>query len=159
MHHQGNEIIIKKPELAFGILEPSGLFSIVFDENIIGLSYLEELNKGLTSVGTVADKDENNARERQLASNATNVDDFNLSDFLKFEVLRGGEDSADIQVLNFNVSSQGVIYDELSFKIKFENPDYVSIGSMSDILTVEVVNPTFFSSLTTGTSIAAGFKI
>ena len=83
---------------------------------------------------------------RYLQGNSTSPSSFDLSKFLKFELQRGEEDSAIPEMLNFNVSSVGVENDQLSFLIGFENPNYVSIGSKQDLLTIEIVNPTFFSS-------------
>ena len=62
-----------------------------------------------------------------MESNNT-TEDFNINDILTFEVKTGGEDSADVNMLNFNVSSQGLQDGELSFKVEFENPSFVSIG-------------------------------
>ena len=69
---------------------------------------------------------------RSLEGNETHTVDFDLSKFLKFEVQRGGEDSASAEQLRFNVSSNGVENDLLIFMIKFDEPDFVSIGSIQE---------------------------
>ena len=66
---------------------------------------------------------------------------------------RGGEDSANADLLHFNVSSNGVDSNLLAFMITFENSDSVSIGSIQDSLLVEVVNPAFFSSADSGLTV------
>ena len=90
-----------------------------------------------------------------MESNKTTEDGININDFLKFEVKTGGEDSADVNMLNFNVSSQGLQDGELSFKIEFENPNFVSIGSHSDTFIVTV----FFPSITADSTIPDGYQI
>ena len=85
--------------------------------------------------------------------------DFDLSRFLKFEVIPGGEDSAEPERLLFNVTSKGVYKDLLTFLISFEDPEAVSIGKQADILVMEVINPTFFSSAGSGHTIPAGHRI
>ena len=56
-------------------------------------------------------------------------DDFELANFLRFKLERGGEDSAAPEDLNFKVKSDGVEGDELKFKFDFEKPEMVSIGA------------------------------
>ena len=53
---------------------------------MLGIVYLDNLSKDLTADGIVTDVRENIVRERQLQRNVTNSDNFDLSDFLKFEV-------------------------------------------------------------------------
>ena len=45
----------KKPQLAFNNIEPSGHFGLVFNQDLLGLSFLQDLGKGLTSAGVVSD--------------------------------------------------------------------------------------------------------
>ena len=43
--------------------------------------------------------------------------------------------------------------------ILFGNAEYVSIGAKQDILMVEVINPTFFSSANSGITLPSGYEI
>ena len=87
---------------------------------------------------------------RQLESNKANTEEFDLSEFLMFKVELGDEDSASAKSLTFHVRSTTIENDLVSFKIDFENPDSVSIGSKQDKLIVEIANPNFFSSKDSG---------
>ena len=49
--------------------------------------------------------------------------------------------------------------DQLSFKIEFENPDYVSIGMLRDQLEVSVVDSSFFSNMDVGAALPKGHKV
>ena len=53
---------------------------------MLGIVYLDDLSKDLTAEGIVTDISEDIVRGRQLQRNITNSDNFDLSDFLKFEV-------------------------------------------------------------------------
>lgn len=46
---------LKAPELASEKVEPSGEFGLYFNADLAGLSFLETLNKGLSSRGDVSD--------------------------------------------------------------------------------------------------------
>ena len=73
------------PALAYEDAKPDGDFGMYFNSNVAGLSFLETLGKGMGSRGEVTDQ------SRFLSSQ-----DFQMSDFLKFGVQRGSEDSASI---------------------------------------------------------------
>ena len=70
---------------------------------------------------------------------------------------RGDESSADIEDLAFNMIINRIENNELDFNINFSNPEYVSIGSQQDILKIEVIDPDFFASRTTGSKIEPGY--
>ena len=69
-----------------------------------------------------------------------------MSDFLKFSVLRGSEDSASIMDLGFTVLSAGLENNLLKFEIEFDDPEQVSIGYNKDIIVTTIVDGSFFSS-------------
>ena len=69
----------KPPALAFENVEPSGTFGLYFNSDVAGLSFLESLNKGLSSRGGVSD----NGMGRVLSGED---EDFNMSSFLAFTV-------------------------------------------------------------------------
>ena len=86
--------------MAFENVEPSGSFGLYFNADVAGLSFLETLNKGLSSRGIASDngmsrllKSESRERERRHLAGA---DAFSMDQFLKFEVQRGSEDSAKV---------------------------------------------------------------
>ena len=116
LHRQSIEIR-KDPKLAYNIIEPTGEFRIVFDEDIIGITFLKDLKKSIESRGTVIDES-----GRRRLGHITDANTFDLNEYLVFEVFRGGEDSADVDALRFNVSSTRVEQDELELLISFENP-------------------------------------
>ena len=138
----------------------TGKFSLTFNKALLGLKFLDDLDKGLSSSGLVLDFEieyGNQPGRRRLANDEVNV--FGLSNFLQFKLRRGGEDSALVDQLNFNVTSIGVVDDQLTFTIKFDSPGVVSIGSKPDKLLIEIVNPSFFSSSDSGTTIEAGYTL
>ncbi len=71
---------------------------------------------------------------------------FDLSQYLKFEVQRGDEDSADSEELSFNVVSKELKNDFLYFDLEFENPTKVSTGSQKDVMVVTIEDDAFFMS-------------
>ena len=73
------------PALAYEDAKPDGDFGMYFNSDIAGLSFLETLGKGMGSRGEVTDS------SRLLSSL-----DFQMSNFLKFGVIRGSEDSASV---------------------------------------------------------------
>ena len=74
-------------------------------------------------------------------------------------ILRGAEDSADLEYLAFNITSAENQGDKLQFTIIAEFPSYISIGSKPDLLDIEIVNSEFFTSTESGAKIEAGYKI
>ena len=68
---------------------------------------MESLDKGLSSEGIVLSHD-----GRRLSKEKQN---FNLSNFLVFSVVRGAEDSAPAESLNFSVSTIGLENSLLGF--------------------------------------------
>ena len=82
-----------------------------FNSDVAGLSFLETLGKGMGSRGEVTDS------SRSLSSL-----DFQMSNFLKFGVQRGSEDSASIQDLGFTVLSAGLENTLLKFELQFDDP-------------------------------------
>ena len=74
-----------------------------------GLQFLEKLNKGLSSQGTV--KKDSNSRRLEDVEN----DSFQLSNYLDFKIVRGDEDSANADDLSFMVNSAGLENNLLMF--------------------------------------------
>ena len=83
------------PELAYENVEPSGKFGVYFNADLAGLKFLETLDKGLSSKGVVLSFEGRLLEERG--------DDFKLSNFLMFSMIRGSEDSAPAEKLSFFV--------------------------------------------------------
>ena len=75
--------------------DPAGKFSLIFNEDLLGLRFLDDLDKGLSSSGLVLDfeTESGSQADRRLLSN-DEVSAFDLSNFLQFKLRRGGEDSA-----------------------------------------------------------------
>ena len=138
----------KPPALAYQDVEPSGDFGLFFNADVAGLSFMETLNKGLGSRGEV------NEGTRYLSS-----EDFNLSNFLTFEIQRGAEDSADSKYLGFTIASAGLENNLLKFELIFDDPLQVSIGLQNDVLMTTIVDGSFFSSEANGLPIEAGTQI
>ena len=84
---------------------------------------------------------------------------FQLSNYLKFEIQSGGEDSAKSEQLAFTVMSAGLENSLLMFKLDFENPLLVSMGSNKDKMIATIVDGSFFSSSENGLPIEPGFTI
>ena len=79
-----------------------------------------------------------------------------MSNFLKFEVERGSEDSASSENLAFYVLSAGLENNLLKFELQFDNPQQVSIGSIKDVMITTIVDGSFFSSSDNGLPIEPG---
>ena len=99
--------------MAFDKVQPSGEFGLYFNGDLAGLKFLEKLNKGLSSTGSI--KTDNFRRLKDEDKN----EDFDLSDYLTFTIERGSEDSADYELLAFNVLSAGLENNFLKFKLLF----------------------------------------
>ena len=80
-----------------------------------------------------------------MAQSMEEAKSFELSDYLSFVLRRGSEDSADRESLEFEVSVQRTLTDEIFFRIHFENPSKVSTGSKLDQLVVEIEDEEFFT--------------
>lgn len=131
------------PALAFENVDPSGSFGLYFNAGVSGLSFLESLNKGLSARGVVDDNgmgrrlsDHVRGGQRRLEGN----EDFNLSNFLVFGIKRGGEDSAEVDDLGFDVESGGLENNLLKFQLKFDNPLAVSMGSEKDMMVATIID-------------------
>ena len=86
-----------------------------------------------------------NFGRRQLQS-VSNSSGFDLSKYITFELRRGDEDSADAEQLKFDVIIDDVSDDKMFFKMEFENPKMVSIGSKKDMVVGTIQNEDFFCS-------------
>lgn len=78
---------------------------------------------------------------------------------MTFAVVRGDEDSASIEDLSFSVRVGGITDGMLSFKMKFDQPLKVSIGSEKDLMIATIVDGSFFASGETGMPIPPGTTI
>ena len=119
-----------------------------FNAEVAGLSFLDTLDRGMGSRGEVTDS-------LRLLSK----EDFQMSDFLLFSVLRGSEDSASIKDLGFTVLSAGLENNLLKFEIEFDDPEQVSIGYNKDIIVTTIVDGSFFSSEQNGLPLEPGTTI
>ena len=149
--------------MVFGSIDQFGTLTLTLNQDCIALTFLKDLDRQLVSPGIVKDSEEVTVAKRVLteeeseSSVSSDSDEegertntFDLSQYLKFEVTRGGEDSSPIEDLTFNVTTAGVNGDQLIFVLQFANPTLVSIGSKFDAINVEVVKPEFFSSANSG---------
>lgn len=73
-----------------------------------------------------------------------------MSDFLEFTLYRGADDSADAELLGFEVQSESVEGSDVNFVLKFDHPLLVSAGVIPDVLIAKIVNEEFFSSAGSG---------
>ena len=84
---------------------------------------------------------------------------FDLGNYLTFELRRGEEDSAPAEKLDFTVFVDSVDGDKMNFKVKFENPTMVSIGSRKDELIGVILDESFFCSDDSPKTIEMGTEI
>ena len=98
-------------------MKPDGDFGLYFNSNVAGLDFLENLKRGLGSRGEVSDS------FRSLKS-----EDFDLRNFLEFNILRGSEESASPEDLGFYVLSAGLENNLLKFELEFDDPQQISLG-------------------------------
>ena len=111
-------------------------------------------DKRLSSAGQV--EDESPGRRRRLSEDASS---FSMDSFMTFKIVRGGEDSAPVEDLGFEVMSDGIDAGMLMFKLKFDHPLKISIGSEKDKMVSTIVDGSFFSSEENGMSIQPGTEI
>ena len=95
---------------------------------------------------------------RRLASDEATAN-FSMDSFIKFHIVRGGEDSAALEDLSFVVGSAGIEDSLLLFKLDFDNPQKVSIGSQPDMAIATIVDGSFFADESTGIPIPPGTTI
>lgn len=69
---------------------------------------------------------------------------FDLSPYIEFELRRGEEDSAPVEVLEFTATVVEIKGDSVTFMLEFENPNKVSIGSNPDIIIMIIISTDFF---------------
>ena len=65
---------------------------------------------------------------------------------MKFEIVRGGDDSAALDDLTFKVDSTASESGTMNFKFTFDNPLMVSIGAQKDKMVATVIDGSFFAS-------------
>ena len=92
-------------------MKSDGDFGLYFNSNVAGLDFLENLDRGLGSRGEVSD-----------TFRSLNNEDFDLSKFLQFNILRGSEESASLEDLGFYVLSAGLENNLLKFELEFDDP-------------------------------------
>ena len=85
---------------------------------------------------------ENEPIKRRLSQK--NVAD--LSAFMKFEIIRGAENSASIDDLGFEAFVLDFEPQQVVLQFLFKNPLMVSIGSKPDSMRITIINPNLFSS-------------
>ena len=86
--------------------------------------------------------------ERKLQASQADSEQkgFDLNEYMAFELRRGNETPAEPDQLNFEVLMAEVKVDQLSLKLKFENPTMVSIGLEQDEVVGTVIDESFFAS-------------
>ena len=84
---------------------------------------------------------------------------FNLGRYIKFELLRGAEDSAKAEQLGYEVIIDGIDGGSIYFKLAFKNPELVSIGSKKDVVIGTIIDESFFCSADSPSVITKGSKI
>jgi len=96
---------LEPPKLAVENVDPSGTFGIFFNSDVSGLQFLEKLNKGLASRGSIEDTNGRRLLGSSHIQSGRHLQDeaFSLEQFLTFSIQRGGEDSADASKLGFVV--------------------------------------------------------
>ena len=120
------------------IVDAHGNFALLFSNEMLGLTYLLPLKVQMRSRGSISKlyadeagpvspppkvQPESKKQARRLeGSDVANVYQFELSDFLLFELRRGDENSAPVQDLNFSVLVERKETDELFMKVEFEKP-------------------------------------
>ena len=70
---------------------------------------------------------------------------FSMDSFMTFEVVRGGDDAAPLELLTFRVESAGIETGMMNFKFIFDNPLMVSIGAEKDKMVATIVDGSFFA--------------
>ena len=128
---------------AYNTVSETGEMSVFFNNDLAGPTLLNDLNKGLSTSGKTSLRTDFHDY-RYLDEDAGT---FDLSKYFVFEVQRGDEDSSSIEYLGFNVDSIGVKNDMVHFKLTFEHPLKVSIGSRKDFLKVTIKDESFFTSM------------
>ena len=120
-------------------MDPTGKFELFFNAELAGPAFMDELNKGLSTEGrnsgiTWEEEEENrdkldkimdeifNRKKRNLRGLSASSGGFELSNFMTFELYRGGEDSATNEELGYEVVSTGIKDNKLGFKFTFDQP-------------------------------------
>ena len=124
---------------------------------------IDELNSGLEAKGKLLDpykskrvlQSEINA-SKENASTGRGSSQFDLMEFLQFEIERGADNSAPVQNMTFSVNSTEVSGSNLHFKAIFDNPLEISKGSAKDVLIITSKNAAFFANVETGATIETG---
>ena len=76
---------------------------------------------------------------------------------MKFELIRGAEDSAPIEEFDFTVAVLSLTELELVLDFEFKFPLSMSIGKSPEIMRTTVINPNLFTSKMTGMTLIGGF--
>ena len=75
---------------------------------------------------------------------------------MKFDLIRGANDSAQIEQFEFFVSIFELTPQELRIQFEFTNPLSISIGRSPDIMRTTIIDSDIFISEETGNTVAEG---
>ena len=75
---------------------------------------------------------------------------------MKFDLIRGSNDSAPIEEFEFFVYVDKLTPFELQLRFEFSRPLSISIGSYSEVMRISVINPNLFISKKTGKTLVGG---
>ena len=75
---------------------------------------------------------------------------------MKFELIRGAENSAPIEEFGFTVTVLSLTELEMTLQFEFNFPLSMSIGKRPEIMRTTVINPNLFASKATGITLVGG---
>ena len=90
---------------------------------------------------------------RMLQDAPSSDTSLDLNKYLSFTIERGSEDSAQIERFEFTAYVKEIRGDNFHISLEFTHPNDISIGTYKDILIVDIEDPDFFSSASSGSVI------
>ena len=79
-----------------------------------------------------------------------------LARFMRFDLIRGADDSAPISMFEFSVKVDKLTEYELVLSFDFVHPLSISVGKSPDIMRTTVIDPNLFISKATGKTLVGG---
>ena len=105
---------------------------------------------------TIENDEEGQSEDTYRRNLATEID---LLSFLNFEVIRGSDDAAFADRINFSVAMKEFTEYSVVLQVSFENPLSLSTGKWPDIFRCTLVQPALFIAKASGKTIPLGTVI
>ena len=135
----------------------NGKLAFKFEEPMLIPEELKAIQLRTSALGPLLDvsSENSNSTVRRLQSRI-GVAEADLARFMRFDLIRGADDSAPISMFEFSVKVDKLTEYELVLSFDFVHPLSISVGKSPDIMRTTVIDPNLFISKATGKTLVGG---